>query len=116
MLISALEIHKSAKKLLGVNWLGVYPIDKIPFLHEGAVIINTQTSTLPGEHWIAISITPMTVKVFDPFGFYYPHLLVKKIHTLNRPVWYNRVQYQNITSKDCGPHCLNWLANQYKHV
>lgn len=109
--VSDSEIDTIGKSKLGSLWLGVYPIDKIPFLTEGCFVVNTQTSTLPGEHWLAVNITKTCVKVFDPFGFYYPNLLVKKLTTLRRPIWFNRIQFQNILSKTCGQHCLVWLIS-----
>ena len=55
--VSDSEINTIGKSKLGSLWLGVYPIDKIPFLTEGCFVVNTQTSTLPGEHWLAVNIT-----------------------------------------------------------
>lgn len=97
------------------KWLGIYALDKIPFLkEEGGFIVNTQTSTLPGEHWLAVNISSTTIHVFDPFGFYYPHLLMSKLFLIHKKILFNRIQRQAVTSETCGQHCLLWLDEQYK--
>jgi hypothetical protein len=73
-------------------------------------VINTQPSTLSGEHWLAVYITISKINVFDPLGFYYPSMLVNRIEKLNRPTFYNRVMYQNPMSETCGQYCLLWLT------
>ena len=89
ILFSAEEIFDVGKKLLGDQFYGVYPLNRMPILKPGGFIINTQSSNLPGEHWIAVFVKPDVVKVFDPMGFYYPAALVEKIERVC-----NRVEYK----------------------
>jgi len=95
--------------LLGSEFLGVFSLDQIPILRPGGFIVNTQTHELPGEHWIAVYITQSEIYVYDPFGFYYPSLLVKKLTEMNRRIVYNRSRDQDPFSNSCGQHCLLWL-------
>ena len=108
------EISQIGKELLGSKFVGVFPLDKVE-LKEGAIIVNTQSETLPGEHWIAINITPLKINVFDPLGTFYPSSLVRKLAEFRRKTIYNNAMIQNPQSNTCGEHCLIWLYNQYKH-
>jgi hypothetical protein len=105
------------------GFIGVFPLDKIPE-HVGtppkSFIVNTDTSNLEGKHWLAVSYeTGGIIRVFDPLGFYYPQLLISKLHNLpNYHIIYNRKMFQNPLESTCGPHCLLFLksrVNEYKH-
>jgi hypothetical protein len=88
-------------------------LDKIPknlSILIGGFVINTDTSTLPGEHWIAVYITTSNIRAFDPLGCYYPSLLVRKLSSIGKKVHYNRVMYQDPTTQMCGPICMQWLS------
>jgi hypothetical protein len=112
LILSSLEINRIGSILLGSKWIGVFPLDKVPLDREGGLVVNTQPSTLRGEHWLAVYITLYKINVFDPFGFYYPSLLVNRIETMNRSTFYNNVMYQDPLSKTCGQYCLLWLTLQ----
>ena len=93
-------------------FLGVYPLNKIPYIsirNKCAFIVNSQTSNLGGEHWIAVFNKPDVIKVFDPLGFYYPNLLVSKLQLLSKRIEYNKVQCQHPLTFTCGSYCLLWL-------
>ena len=92
---------------------GVYPLDKIPFLPvPGAIVVNTQTSNLGGEHWLAVYNKPDAVYAFDPLGYYYTTILVSKLQAMSKKIVYNRIQYQELFTTTCGQHCLLWLKQQ----
>ena len=115
-MISSIQINEIGTKWLGSDFLGVFPLDKIPYIPENkALIVNTQTSTLSGEHWLAVYNKPENLLVFDPFGFYYPSLLVSTLSRLSKPIIYNRTQYQQWFTTTCGQDCLLWLKYQYEH-
>ena len=96
---------------MGSKWCGVYPLDKIPNLTNGAYIINTQTKTLPGEHWLAINVDDNKISVMDPLGIYYPDKLVKSILQYKKKVQFSKIRYQDPLSNFCGHICLIWLAS-----
>jgi hypothetical protein len=95
------------------NFIGVYPLDKIPKIIAPAnLIINTHTHNLSGEHWIAVSYrTGGIVYAFDPFGFYYPKILQNYLYRLSplRFVKYNTIQLQDWDEHTCGLYCIAWL-------
>ena len=82
----------------------------IPILEHGGFIVNTDTSNLPGQHWIAVYINQSEIQVFDPLGFYYPALLVNTLMRMNTNVVFNRIRCQPPNTTICGQCCLLWLA------
>ena len=79
------ELLKKGKNIPG--FIGVFPLDKIP-KHVCAIccfIVNTNTSHLKGEHWLAVSYEKHNeIHVFDSFGYYYPLILVEKLHYIKK--------------------------------
>jgi hypothetical protein len=91
-------------------WFPDIPADlsKIPAL----IILNTDESTGPGEHWCAAFISETKhCEYFDPLGappnnelfdyFFIPHL-----SKFAKTIEYNTVAVQSIEAKTCGPHCI----------
>ena len=109
--MNSLQIDKIGRKILGSKWLGVFSLDKLPILRLGGLIVNTHTSNLPGEHWIALHVGKNKINVMDPFGLYYPDKLVKEISKYKKKIHFNRKCYQDPTTKFCGHICLIWLAS-----
>ena len=111
---SSIQVDRIGSKLLGDSWLGVYSLDKIPYIPVNkAIIVNTHSSNLGGEHWIAVYRKPAKILVFDPFGFYYPSMLVSHLSRLCKTIVYNKVRYQQWFSQNCGQLCLLWLKKQH---
>ena len=110
---SSVEIYEIGKKLFGNKFKGVYPLEKIPkYLKNGFYVINTQTSNLPGEHWLAIDVRSYEIKVFDSFGFFYPQELLNRVFQTGKQVTFNRIRYQNPFTTSCGQLCLLWFKRQ----
>ena len=50
---------------------------------------------------------------FDPFGWFYPPLLVNRLHanpSIHR-VHYNRTMFQSFDEKTCGLYCIRFLSS-----
>ena len=68
------------------NFLGIFASDEINHLrllkYPISLIINTDFSSEPGSHWIALHITKTHVEIFDSLGFqveswsFYPRNLI----------------------------------------
>lgn len=116
------ELWERGRKIMGSDFVGVFPLDKLPQLSTltagKALIVNTDSSNLPGRHWIAVYVKPHVLEVFDPFGaIAYPHLLIARLHMdPRRRVAYNRMGIQEPTSKACGQHCLRWIESVSVYV
>ena len=114
----ASEIARAARHLNIENFIGVFPLDRLPASQltraprPCSFIVNTDTSNLPGKHWIAVSCSGSgIVHAFDPLGQCYPFLLCRFLAKQGRTrrVLFNRVMYQNPRLRTCGQHCLRWL-------
>ena len=78
-----------------------------------AYIINTDTSTGPGKHWIAMIKDHNICYYFDSFGL--PIYLTQIIDTLKenniKKYTYNTYQIQPFTSQKCGYYCLAFILS-----
>jgi len=92
------------------SFLGVYPSDLLPhsITQSGTIIINADSRTEKGSHWLAIHFEPKasTAYYIDSYGI---SPLVPAIHPFLRrycTFWvYNTVQLQGLTSTVCGHYC-----------
>lgn len=100
------------------NWGGIYPSDKIPHAIckkcNYGIIINTETSSEEGEHWVAIFLPKKgKIEYFDSFGRspsnidYFTNFLA-----FNR-VKFNGEKLQGDTKKTCGQHCIFFLMCRF---
>ena len=111
------QLYVWGKRFLGDNFVGVFPIDRLPPLSTlktgHSFIVNNQPSSLDGQHWLAVKIERYAVQVFDPLGpANYPNSLISYLHTGMRTVKYSRKRVQDPNSNECGLHCLIWLKGR----
>jgi hypothetical protein len=106
--MNTLEINNVLKYYK--NFKGVYPLDKIPNINKGSIIINTDVSSGPGKHWVAITINSRNSEYFDSFGL--PPIHVHIIKFLNKfdGYCYNNITLQNINSTTCGNYCVVYVS------
>ena len=111
------ELIKSANQLGIKNFIGVFPLNKLPssltcYPKPFNFIVNTDTSNLPGRHWIAVSWSQHgIVRAFDPLGMFYPPVLSEYLARRAKHVIFNRITYQDPSQRTCGQHCLLWLRS-----
>ena len=96
------------------QFLGCFPLDQLPDFptqFPKSCIINTQTSTKVGEHWIALILTKKHCFYFDSFGL--PIIDQRIIEYLNPHytiVRYSDVCIQHIESDKCGEFCIVFVT------
>lgn len=95
---------------------GTFPADGIPHIPErpAAVIVNTDPSGSPGEHWTAIVLKPNNKALyFDPLGF--PPLIPTVREYLMRNAHngfkYNAATLQSPTGVACGYWCIAFIVH-----
>ena len=96
---------------------GTFPADAIPSFRKlpAAIIVNTDPSSLPGEHWVSVVLKSNSKAIyFDPLGF--PPLVgeMQKYlteHAANG-IKYSAVTVQSPTNKTCGLWCAAFV-NHY---
>ena len=96
---------------------GVFPSDKLPKtkMHKpSCIIVNTDPSSKPGTHWVAIYF-PKTgnAEYFDSFGMQ-PKIksILKFISFNSKKYTFNRTQLQNVFSIVCGNYCCEYLLHR----
>src|SRR5690348_854989 len=93
---------------------GVFPCDQLPYNTKLPlnIIVNTDPSYKPGEHWISISIKKQGKgEYFDSFGL--PPIvddIIKFLEYKCSPGWtYTKKTLQNITSQTFGNYCVLYI-------
>lgn len=111
------QLDRAGKRVLGYRYLGTFPLDRVPqFMKDAALqhfIINTQTSNLAGQHWIAVTIVHNSkAYIFDSFGQAPPTLLVNQLKQRSiHKIYYNKRQLQPFNTTFCGQLALIHLIN-----
>ena len=105
------EINLFANSLNISNFCGVFGLDELKQIdkhRKGLIIFNTQPTTLPGQHWIALSITVDTIFYFDSLnsGFHSNECVAKFLIKMNKKVILINIQIQPDVSNLCGVHCI----------
>jgi hypothetical protein len=86
--------------------------------------MNTDPSNLPGQHWIAVNITPDSVEYFDPLAdqptkdtirSIKNKLIDMKLPTLLK-FKVNKIKQQHGLSHQCGVHCIRFLDDRFHDV
>ena len=110
-------LHRLARKDYKLRrcFLGVFPINRLPYIrrYPAALIVNTDTHNLPGQHWIAVYIDENKLgEVFDSFGRLPPTRLQRWMNVNCRRGWtYSANALQFPFSTNCGAFCLYCLLH-----
>jgi hypothetical protein len=104
-------------------FIGVYPRNLLPRkpikIRPCALIINTDKSTEPGEHWVALYLSKNTyAEYFDSFGFSPNHIEIIKFLQRNKikKIVYNTNQLQSLTSLTCGAYCVLFVKFRFSNL
>lgn len=72
-------------------------------------IVNLDSSTGPGTHWVAYYKNNVYKEYFDSYGNLQPPL--ELLHYLGTDITYNYKREQKFNSFNCGHLCLKFLLN-----
>lgn len=83
---------------------GVYPSDLLPKnINYGTYIINFDSHTQKGSHWVAVFVLPLRGYYFDSYGLYPPLTSILQFIKRHCITWnYNQRQLQGPTTDTCG--------------
>ena len=96
------------------DYVGCFPSNKIPPIKRfpSKIVINTEKSGHPGNHWVALHLTHDVSLYFDSFGLpvieYDVYNYLKKYC---RNITYNRICIQDLSSSACGLFCIAFIKN-----
>ena len=95
------------------NYFGTHPRDKLgpKLARNQGIIINTDKSTGPGEHWVAIYMGQKAI-YFDSFGLPPLHNeIFNYLDEISQIGWfYNTIDFQSIYQDTCGLHSIYFLC------
>jgi hypothetical protein len=106
------ELQQAGKRLIGRQFLGVYPADRVPPLKNSAsnayLIVNTDNSDEPGSHWIGIVKQNNAIYMYDSFGRN-PEELSSEFEGMGYIPTNPNIE-QDIEENDCGIRSLTFLV------
>ena len=112
-----LQCMARREPLTASQFEGVFAADQIPKRvrsYPAGMIINTDPSHLPGEHWLALYFpSAKEVEFFDSYGFppvVYGDHFAKALK--DKQVTRNRKSLQSANSNVCGYYCLFFLYHK----
>jgi hypothetical protein len=116
--MDTLMIRKLLKKFKCFK--GVFPSDQLPYKTELPlnIIVNTDPSTKPGQHWVCICINKKRVGYyFDSFGINpFVEDIIKFLNKRCVKWSYNKQCIQNITSSTCGHYCVLYIIHRCQNI
>ena len=106
------------------NFVGVFPFDLLPEKPSGnfSLVVNTDNSTQPGDHWLVLSRKGSKIYFIDSYGRNYNDLMfdadfVNSMRNFigDEQVRYNQRWLQRLTSNVCGVYCIYFVKELTKH-
>jgi hypothetical protein len=112
------DLEKAGIKLLGSQFKGVFPSDKIPVLNDlkPYAIVNLDKSTESGSHWIAVAYGGDKTYIYDSFGRKATVIIPSIINSGNgRIVNTDKDAEQKDEETNCGARALTFLVFFHKY-
>jgi hypothetical protein len=95
------------------RFIGVFARDELPtrLVYPCCFVLNTHTSDLPGEHWLALHYDVKKIcHFYDSYGLHPDYYSLTNYITRTSSGWYfNSSQSQSFNSFICGYYCVLFL-------
>lgn len=110
------EIISTIKKFIPIHnhFIGVFPKDQLPQVNKKSysLIINTDASHQPGQHWVALNITDKKGSYFDSYGLpvVEPQILLYIANKCPKGCFISSKQIQGVNSVNCGVYCIIFIC------
>ena len=99
---------------VGPMFRGVYPINLLPVIKDGAYVINTAPDTHPGLHWVALLVQGNSIEYFDSYGGDPSPKLRRWAGTKK---WVsNPIPLQSPFTSVCGQYCVFYLLQRARGI
>ena len=103
------QIDETLRRVCGDTFVGVFARDQLPVVRRrpALMVVNTDPSTKPGEHWTAIYLGDGRYgEFFDSLGEK-PNATVQNYMDANCDNWIkSERQLQSVVSRFCGHYCV----------
>ena len=107
------------------NFVGVFPFDLLPDKPGGdfSLVVNTDNSTQPGDHWLVLSRKGSKFYFIDSYGRNYNDATFDEgfVNTIKNFIGNERIRHnhrwlQRLTSNVCGVYCVYFVRELTKHT
>ena len=78
-----------------------------------SAIVNLNTSSKSGSHWVCFEKRGQEARYFDSFGNLPPIPEVLR-HLRGCKVTYNRLRHQDFDGRNCGQLCVRFLSGHFR--
>ena len=112
------------KKIIAPGFLGAFPYDELPEKPKSdtfSVVINSESSKEPGEHWLVLLYKKPSFYFLDSYGrslhdqtFSSHFTKTIKSYIGNARYKFNRKMLQQLTSNACGDYCVYFINEMSK--
>jgi|GEM_PF-2026801 len=97
--------------------VGVFASDQLRYIQSNkfAIVVNSDDSSKPGTHWLAIFRDGKQIEFFDSFSFppsFYSINILRFLKKYNRKFKTSNYQVQSNFSVMCGHFCVYFLINR----
>jgi phosphoribosyl 1,2-cyclic phosphodiesterase len=113
------DIALYAKRLKIPFFRGVYMRDTLPKtgpLENESAIVNLDTSTGTGTHWVCYMKIGSVVEYYDSFAIPPPYEVQVYLQGIHNTVLFNYEQDQRTNQVICGHLCLKFLSKYAKKL
>ena len=96
------------------HFLGCFPKNKLPIFPKQfpkSLIINTDDSSKPGDHWVALVLFKTKCFYFDSISLPIVDLSILRFLKLYKKVTYSNACIQDVASNQCGQFCIAFIEN-----
>lgn len=77
------DLDAIGRRELGSAFAGVHPQDRVKLKPNAYYIVNTDTHSKPGQHWVAVKTTRKHAYIYDSYGRPVKSLVRHLINTIN---------------------------------
>ena len=112
------------KKITAPGFLGAFPYDELPEKPKSdtfSVVINSESSKEPGEHWLVLLYKKPSFYFLDSYGrslhnqtFSSHFTKTIKSYIGNARYKFNRKMLQQLTSNACADYCVYFINEMSK--
>ena len=111
-------IDRILRKNCGI-YHGVFAYDELPIIDAcpAVIVVNTDPSTRPGQHWICIYFDEDGHgEFFDSFGLK-PKRVFERYMDEHCIAWtFNKRQLQSLVSRFCGHYCIWFCIMKFRKI
>ncbi len=117
--MNSIQISSILKQNLGEGFRGVFSSNQLPPKPKGpcAIVVNTDPSTEPGSHWVAIFVARNgNAEYFDSYGLKPQVMEILDFVKRFKKCQYSKKCLQGMMSSVCGHYCVYFAIQRWKNI